>query len=85
MGSRHDLIFAASFLHEFVTTVVILVNVMTLDPVPRDLVNFRKVQEFNSHNGMPNTVEALPEIIEGLHAKGYTFVRLRDLWDHGMI
>ena len=37
------------------------------------------------HNGMPNTVEALPEIIEGLHAKGYTFVRLRDLWDHGMI
>ena len=85
MGSRHDLIFAASFLHEFVTAVVILVYAMTFDPMPRDLVNFRQVQEFNSHNGMPNTVEVLPEIIEGLHAKGYTFVRLRDLWDHGMI
>ncbi len=35
------------------------------------------------HSGMPNTVEALPEIIEGLEARGYTFVRLNDLWNRG--
>ena len=37
------------------------------------------------HSGVPNTVEALPEIIEGLRKKGYTFVRLRDMWDNGFI
>ncbi len=35
------------------------------------------------HSGMPNTIEALPEIIEGLQARGYTFVRLNDLWNRG--
>ena len=35
------------------------------------------------HSGMPNTVEALPAIIEGLKARGYTFVRLNDLWNRG--
>ncbi len=35
------------------------------------------------HSGMPNTVEALPEIIEGLQKRGYTFVRLEDLWNGG--
>ena len=37
------------------------------------------------HSGVPNTVEALPEIIEGLRAKGYTLVRLCDMWDNGLI
>ncbi|MBQ3397141.1 MAG: polysaccharide deacetylase family protein, partial [Synergistaceae bacterium] len=37
------------------------------------------------HSGMENTVEALPAIIEGLHEKGYTFVRLNDLWNRGRI
>ena len=35
------------------------------------------------HSGMPHTVEALPEIIEGLTKRGYTFVRLEDLWNGG--
>lgn len=35
------------------------------------------------HSGVPNTVEALPAIIEGLQARGYTFVRLNDLWNGG--
>ena len=35
------------------------------------------------HSGMPNTVEALPEIIEGLQKRGYSFVRLEDLWNGG--
>ncbi len=35
------------------------------------------------HSGMPNTVEALPEIVEGLQKRGYTFVRLEDLWNGG--
>ena len=35
------------------------------------------------HSGMPNTVDALPEIIEGLHRRGYTFVRLEDMWNGG--
>ena len=37
------------------------------------------------HSGVPNTVEALPEIIQGLHAKGFTIVKLSDMWDHGLI
>ena len=37
------------------------------------------------HSGMENTVEALPAIIEGLKARGYTFVRLNDLWNKGRI
>ncbi len=35
------------------------------------------------HSGVPNTVAALPEIIEGLTKRGYTFVRLEDLWNGG--
>lgn len=37
------------------------------------------------HSGVPNTVEALPRIIEGLKERGYTFVRLNDLWNAGKI
>ena len=33
------------------------------------------------HSGVPNTVEALPEIIKGLKAKGYELVRLDDMWN----
>ena len=35
------------------------------------------------HSGVPNTVTALPQIIRELHAKGYRFVRLEDLWNGG--
>lgn len=35
------------------------------------------------HSGMPNTVDALPEIVRGLHKRGFTFVRLEDLWNGG--
>ena len=35
------------------------------------------------HSSMPNTVAALPEIIRGLQKRGYTFVRLEDLWNGG--
>ena len=35
------------------------------------------------HSGVPNTVEALPQIIHDLRAKGYRFVRLEDLWNGG--
>ena len=35
------------------------------------------------HSGMPNTVEALPEIVEGLQKRGFTFVRLEDMWNSG--
>ena len=35
------------------------------------------------HSGMPNTVEALPEIVRGLQKRGYTFVRLEDMWNGG--
>ena len=35
------------------------------------------------HSGTPNTVEALPKIIATLKARGYTFVRLEDLWNGG--
>ncbi|MBQ7263293.1 MAG: polysaccharide deacetylase family protein [Synergistaceae bacterium] len=37
------------------------------------------------HSGVPNTVAALPEIIDGLRAMGYRFVRLEELWDGGAI
>lgn len=37
------------------------------------------------HSGVPNTVEALPAIIEGLRARGYRFVRLDDLWNGGRV
>ncbi len=37
------------------------------------------------HSGVPNTVAALPEIIRSLHARGYHFVRLDDLWNRGAI
>lgn len=35
------------------------------------------------HSGVPNTVEALPIIIEALTKRGYTFVRLEDLQNGG--
>ncbi|MBQ9527275.1 MAG: polysaccharide deacetylase family protein [Fretibacterium sp.] len=35
------------------------------------------------HSGVPNTVTALPQIIRELHAQGYHFVRLEDLWNGG--
>ena len=37
------------------------------------------------HSGVPNTVLALPEIIEKLRARGYEFVTLNDLWNGGRI
>lgn len=37
------------------------------------------------HSGVPNTVEALPEIIEKLRERGYTLVTLNDLWNGGKI
>ena len=37
------------------------------------------------HSGTPNTVEALPKIIEGLKAKGFHFVRLEELQTFGRI
>lgn len=37
------------------------------------------------HSGTPNTVDALPEIIKGLKEKGFTFVRLEELYSHGKI
>ena len=37
------------------------------------------------HSGVPNTVKALPEIIEKLKARGYEFVTLNDLWNGGRI
>ena len=37
------------------------------------------------HSGVPNTVEALPVIIEGLKARGFNFVRLEELRDNGRI
>lgn len=35
------------------------------------------------HSGMPETVKALPKIIEGMKKRGYEFVRLEDLWNGG--
>ena len=35
------------------------------------------------HSGVPNTVTALPQIIEELRARGYRLVRLDDLWNGG--
>ena len=37
------------------------------------------------HSGMPNTVEALPRIIERVRARGFTFVRLEELYSRGRI
>ncbi len=37
------------------------------------------------HSGTPNTVEALPKIIEGLKARGFHFVRLEELQTFGLI
>lgn len=37
------------------------------------------------HSGVPNTVEALPEIIKKLRERGYTLVTLNDLWNSGRI
>ena len=31
------------------------------------------------HSGVPNTVAALPQIVEALRLKGYRFVRLNEL------
>lgn len=35
------------------------------------------------HSGTPNTVEALPRIITELHRRGFTIVRLEDMWNGG--
>lgn len=35
------------------------------------------------HSGVPATVEALPEIVDGLRKRGYRFVTLQELWDGG--
>ena len=35
------------------------------------------------HSGMPNTVEALPEIVSALQKRGFTFVRMEDMWNGG--
>ena len=35
------------------------------------------------HSGMPNTVEALPRVIEGLKRRGFTIIRLEDMWNSG--
>ena len=37
------------------------------------------------HSGMPNTVEALPRIIERVKERGFTFVRLEELYSRGRI
>ena len=37
------------------------------------------------HSGTENTVEALPEIIKGLKERGFTFVRLEELYSRGKI
>ncbi|MBQ6776514.1 MAG: polysaccharide deacetylase family protein [Synergistaceae bacterium] len=37
------------------------------------------------HSGTPNTVEALPEIITKLKERGFTFVRLEELYSRGKI
>ena len=37
------------------------------------------------HSGTENTVEALPEIIKKLKERGYTFVRLEELYSKGVI
>ena len=37
------------------------------------------------HSGTESTVKALPEIIQGLKARGYTFVRLEELYSKGKI
>ena len=37
------------------------------------------------HSGVPNTVEALPAIIEALRERGYTLVTLNELWNGGRI
>ncbi len=35
------------------------------------------------HSGVPNTVTALPEIIQNLLMQGFRFVRLEDMWNGG--
>ena len=35
------------------------------------------------HSGTPNTVEALPRIIRELHRRGFTIIRLEDMWNEG--
>ena len=37
------------------------------------------------HSGMPETVKAIPVIVEGLRARGFNFVRLEELRDNGRI
>ena len=37
------------------------------------------------HSGVPNTVAALPQIVETLRLRGYRFVRLSELWDGGLV
>ena len=37
------------------------------------------------HSGAANTVKALPEIIQKLKERGFTFVRLEELYSHGKI
>ena len=35
------------------------------------------------HSGTPNTVEALPRVIRELKRRGFTIVRLEDMWNEG--
>ena len=35
------------------------------------------------HSGMDNTVEALPAVIRELHRRGFTIIRLEDMWNEG--
>lgn len=35
------------------------------------------------HSGTPNTVEALPRVIRELHRRGFTIIRLEDMWNGG--
>ena len=37
------------------------------------------------HSGVPGTVNALPEIFRTLGKRGYRFVTVQDLWNHGAI
>ena len=35
------------------------------------------------HSGTPNTVEALPRVIKELQRRGFTIIRLEDMWNGG--
>ncbi|GHS90595.1 hypothetical protein AGMMS49957_16930 [Synergistales bacterium] len=48
------------------------------------LKNIRPGAIILMHSGVPATVEALPEIVGTLRARGYRFVTLQELWDGGV-